>query len=79
MPGMSAPHAPGSDYVYLKQNGGFVRHPVTVLQQSESQVVLLGLKAGDVIALANPEQGGAATTAKKKPASAMQAISGGRR
>lgn len=79
MPGTSAPRPPGSDYVYLKQNGQFVRHPVTVLQQSESQVVLLGLKAGDVIALANPEQGGATTATKKKPASAMQAIGGGRR
>lgn len=76
--GMSAAHAAGSDYVYLKAGNGFVRHPVTVLRQSESQVVLTGLKAGDVIALANPEQNAAQSSTKKKPASAMQAISGAR-
>ncbi|MGH9473507.1 MAG: HlyD family secretion protein [Terriglobales bacterium] len=76
--GMSAAHAAGSDYVYLKVGNGFVRHSVTVLRQSESQVVLTGLKAGDVIALANPEQNTSQSNTKKKPASAMQAISGAR-
>lgn len=76
-PGQQAEHAPGSDYVYLKQNGGFVRHTVTVLRESESQAVITGLHAGQVIALANPEQGNG-KSAKKKPASAMQAIAGGR-
>ncbi len=69
-------HAPGSDYVYLKTSNGFVRHNVTILRESESKVVLSGLHVGDVIALANPEQNGSSSTAKKKPGSAMQAIRG---
>ncbi len=76
LPFSPQPHAPGSDYVYLKTSNGFVRHNVTILRESESKVVLSGLHVGDVIALANPEQNGGSGTAKKKPASAMQAISG---
>ncbi|MGH9535065.1 MAG: hypothetical protein ACRD2E_09415, partial [Terriglobales bacterium] len=74
----AAPHAPGSDYVYLKTSHGFVRHNVTIVQESESKAVVTGLQAGDVIALTNPEQNGAGAAKPKKPASAMQAIGAAR-
>ena len=46
----------GKSTVYIRRNGQFQRIPVTVVQRSESQVVLGGVAPGDILALANPEE-----------------------
>ncbi|HUX68228.1 MAG TPA: efflux RND transporter periplasmic adaptor subunit [Terriglobales bacterium] len=62
-------------YVFRRVGGQFQRQRVTVTQRSESQVVVQGLRAGDVIALANPEEqeggGGGATAAGRGAAAAL--------
>ncbi|HET9783775.1 MAG TPA: HlyD family efflux transporter periplasmic adaptor subunit [Terriglobales bacterium] len=50
----------GGSVAFRKHNGTFERIPVTVVQRSESQVVLQGVAAGDVLALANPQNRGTA-------------------
>ncbi len=47
--------ASGAAYVYVRRQGRFVRQPVKVLLRSESRVALAGVKAGDTIALINPQ------------------------
>jgi multidrug efflux pump subunit AcrA (membrane-fusion protein) len=42
-------------FVYLQTASGFVPHDVKLVRRSESQVVLTGLQAGQMVALANPE------------------------
>ena len=69
----------GSSYVYRLQNGQFHRENVTVMQRSESQVVLRGLQAGDAIALANPENRAPAGARSSKPAGGAAAALGGGR
>lgn len=78
-PAQAVFQADGHSYVYLRRNGRFVRQPIRILRQSESQVVLSGLGEGDVIALANPEQTAAPAAAPPRPAGAMSAVPGGRR
>lgn len=68
----------GQNYVYLFDHGQFSRHPIQIVRQSESQVVVQGLAQDDVIALANPEQTATAESGPK-PAGAMQAVPGARR
>ncbi|HEY8055426.1 MAG TPA: HlyD family efflux transporter periplasmic adaptor subunit [Terriglobales bacterium] len=48
----------GGSVAFRKHNGSFERIPVTVVQRSESQVVLQGVNAGDELALANPQNRG---------------------
>jgi len=43
-------------FVYVPSGGGFVPRDVKIVRRSESQVVVSGLKEGQVIALASPEQ-----------------------
>jgi hypothetical protein len=43
-------------FVYLETSSGFVPRDVKLVQRSESQVVLTGLREGQVVALANPSQ-----------------------
>jgi hypothetical protein len=62
----------GRTYVYEETAAGFVPHDVKMIRRSESQVVLEGLKEGQVVALANPEQQGQAAQPNK--GSAMQAL-----
>jgi HlyD family secretion protein len=60
----------GRSYVYLSTPQGFTPHDVTLVKRSESQVVLAGVREGDVVALSNPSE-------QEKPAqkqSAMKAI-----
>ena len=42
-------------YVYLETPSGFTPRDVKLVRRSESQVVLTGLREGQVVALANPE------------------------
>jgi len=66
--------ANGQSYVYLLDHGEFRRQPVTIVRQSESQVVVRGLAEGAKIALANPEQTAAPARTSRGP---MQAVPGG--
>jgi multidrug efflux pump subunit AcrA (membrane-fusion protein) len=50
-------------YVFTPSGSGFSPHDVKLVRRSESQVVIEGLKEGQTVALANPEQ-----QAQKKPA-----------
>jgi hypothetical protein len=55
----------GRTFVYLKTASGFMPHDVTLVKRSESQVVLKGVKEGDVVAMSNPDQ-------SSKPAAPQQ-------
>jgi HlyD family secretion protein len=46
----------GRSFVYLKTPAGFTPHDVTLVKRSESQVVLTGVKEGDLVALSNPSE-----------------------
>ena len=64
----------GKPYVYLKTSAGYTPQDVKLVRRSESQVAIEGLKEGQLVALANPEQkkkqdksnGGSATKAISK-------------
>lgn len=58
----------GRSFVYLKTAAGFTTHDVTLLNRSESQVVLNGVKEGDLVALSNPSE-------QNKPAPEKQSAS----
>ncbi|MBI1788173.1 MAG: efflux RND transporter periplasmic adaptor subunit, partial [Acidobacteria bacterium] len=61
----------GRTYVYLASAAGFVPTDVKLERRSESQVVLSGVKEGQAVALASPDQ----QSQKKTPAgNAMQAL-----
>lgn len=46
----------GRTFVYLKAPGGFRPQDVKLVRRSESQVVLQGLREGQLVALASPDQ-----------------------
>jgi hypothetical protein len=46
----------GRSFVYARGPNGFVPRDVTLVQRSESQAVIAGLAAGDVVAMSNPDQ-----------------------
>jgi len=41
-------------YVYLRTDSGFVPHNVELIRKGESQAVVRGVEAGDIVALASP-------------------------
>jgi hypothetical protein len=45
----------GRNFVYLQTPNGFVPQDVTLVQRSESQAVLTGIKEGDLVAMSNPD------------------------
>lgn len=49
----------GRKYVYLKEGGGFAARDVKLVRKGESQVVIEGVKEGELVALASPDQKGA--------------------
>jgi HlyD family secretion protein len=59
-------------FVYLETPSGFVPRDVKLVRRSESQVVLTGLREGQVVALANPSQENQNAQTK---GSAMKALS----
>jgi HlyD family secretion protein len=61
----------GRSFVYLKTPEGFTPRDVTLVKRSESQVVLTGVKAGDVVALSNPSEQSKSTAQQQ---GAMKAI-----
>jgi hypothetical protein len=59
----------GRSFVYLRTSGGgFSTRDVTLVNRSESQVVLTGANEGDFVALSNPSE-------QKKPATQKQSAS----
>ena len=59
-------------FVYLETPSGFTPHDVKLVQRSESQVVLTGIREGQVVALASPSQEGPKLQTK---GGAMKALS----
>ncbi|MGH9465759.1 MAG: efflux RND transporter periplasmic adaptor subunit [Terriglobales bacterium] len=72
----------GQQVVYVRRNGEFAQVPVTVIGRSESQVVLQGVKQGDVLALSNPQNratgGGGGPAAAKKSSPNGPSVGGAR-
>ncbi len=64
----------GRTYVYRRDAAGFKPHDVKLVQRSESQVILVGLNEGDVVALSNPAQQAKPAAAGDKNG-AMKALS----
>jgi HlyD family secretion protein len=62
IPSQALYESDGKTFVYLRASQGFMPHDVTLVNRSESQAVIKGLKEGDVVAMSNPEQ-------RNKPAS----------
>lgn len=57
VPAQAVFESDGRSYVYVQSSGGgFVPADIKVVQRSESQVVLTGLKNGATVAMANPDQ-----------------------
>ena len=63
----------GRAFVYIQTPSGFMPHDVKMVRRSESRVVLTGVREGQVVALANPDQmskkletGGSAMKALRK-------------
>jgi multidrug efflux pump subunit AcrA (membrane-fusion protein) len=71
LPSQALFESDGRKFVYLKQGSSFTPKDVKLVRRSESRVVIQGLRPGQTVALANPEQ------MKEKQASkggALQAI-----
>jgi RND family efflux transporter MFP subunit len=65
----------GRQFVWVKTpQGGFARQDVKLVRQSESQVVLTGLKEGQEVALASPDRQKDKEKQKQPPNSATQAL-----
>lgn len=65
----------GRQFVYLRTaQAGFTTQDVNLVRRSESRVVLTGIKEGQEVALANPDQSKAKDQEKKSAPSATQAL-----
>jgi len=64
--------AEGRKYVYVKTGSAYKPQDVEMVRRSESQVVIKGVREGQLIAMANPEQ----TNKKEQGGGALQAIQG---
>ena len=56
IPAQALYESDGRKFVYLQGAGGFTTKDVTMLRRGESQIVIEGLKEGDVVSMANPIQ-----------------------
>jgi len=56
IPSQALYESDGKAFAYLRTAQGFMPHDVTLVNRSESQAVVKGLKEGDVVAMSNPEQ-----------------------
>lgn len=56
IPAQALYESDGRKFVYLENAGGFVAKDVTLVRRGESQVIVDGLREGDVVAMANPTQ-----------------------
>ena len=46
----------GRTFVYARGPSGFVPHDVSLVRRSESQVVITGIREGELVAMSNPDQ-----------------------
>jgi cobalt-zinc-cadmium efflux system membrane fusion protein len=56
IPSQALYESDGKAFVYLRTPEGFMPHDVSLVNRSESQAVVNGLKEGAIVAMANPEQ-----------------------
>ncbi len=70
VPAQAVFESDGRSFVYVQSGGSFVPGDIKVVQRSESQVVLTGLKPGAAVAMANPDQ----QSKKTGAGGALQAI-----
>jgi HlyD family secretion protein len=56
VPSQAVFESDGRAFVYLQKSPGFVPHDVTLVRRSESQAVITGIDAGDLVALSSPDQ-----------------------
>ncbi|MFN0102339.1 MAG: efflux RND transporter periplasmic adaptor subunit [Bryobacteraceae bacterium] len=56
IPAQALYESDGRKYVYLQSPGGFTTKDVTMIRRGESQVIVDGLREGDVVSMANPIQ-----------------------
>ncbi|HUP02446.1 MAG TPA: efflux RND transporter periplasmic adaptor subunit [Bryobacteraceae bacterium] len=61
----------GHPFVYLSAANGFTARDVTLVDRSESQAALTGLKEGDVVALSNPSEQKKAAPQQQNAAKAL--------
>jgi hypothetical protein len=71
LPAQALFESDGRTFVYLRSGRSFAQKDVQLVRRSESKVVVTGLKEGDEVSLASPDQqeagskkGGAANAAK---------------
>ena len=70
IPAQAMFEAEGRKYVYVRGDSGFAPKDVELVRRNESQVVIKGLAAGQLVALANPDQ----SAQKKGGGGALQAL-----
>lgn len=56
IPAQALYESDGRKFVYMQSGDGFTAKDVTMLRRGESQVVIDGLREGDIVAMANPAQ-----------------------
>jgi multidrug efflux pump subunit AcrA (membrane-fusion protein) len=56
LPSQALFESDGRKFVYIRKGESFTPHDVTLVRRSESKVVIDGLKEGELVALANPDQ-----------------------
>jgi len=62
----------GRRFVYQQTAQGFAPHDVTLVTRSESQVVITGIKSGELVAMSNPEQQNKPAAQKGSAMTALQ-------
>jgi hypothetical protein len=72
LPSQALFESDGRHFVYLRRGAGFTPQDVKLVRRSETSVVIEGVKEGDLVALASPDQ----VRSKNEPAKggAIQAI-----
>jgi len=71
VPGQAVFEADGRTFVYIKSGSGFAPADVKLVRRGESQAVITGVREGQVVALANPDQ---QTQKKAGAGGALQAL-----
>jgi len=56
VPSQAVFESDGRAFVYLRKSQGFVPQDVKLVRRSESQAVITGIAAGDLVALSSPDQ-----------------------
>jgi HlyD family secretion protein len=70
VPAQAVFESDGRSFVYVQSTTGFVPADIKVVRRNESQVVLTGIKDGQVVAMASPDQ----QNKKAGSSNALQAI-----